>query len=201
MCKKIEGTIEYKVGTVSLSVASLVFASANIEQIPTSTSYYFKEAIYFMGKKQKSGGGYEADGVRVLMSTIELKALSYAMKEFIKLPIVDGNKRSDYDKISNSGVMKKIYLGFTQSITINDTSTPKVMPDVYHINIKLFGNQPSTTTVSVDKYKFLAFADSLFALAQEVEQTMFLYERGKDKQIRAQKAQEAKEIEDAKKAS
>jgi len=184
MCKKIDGTIVYKVGTVSLSLASLVYATASIEQIPSGASFFFKEAIYFIGKNQnKQGGGYESESIKVLMNINELKALSYAMKEYIKMPVVNNTKVSTYEKISNSGTMKKVYLGFTPQREKRNG----VIPEMYYINIRLNAQQPKTVSVSCDRYKFLSFADSLYNLANEVEKTMFLYERGKDKKIRDKK--------------
>jgi len=181
MCEKIDGTIVYKVGTVSLSLASLVYASASIEQIPSESSFYFKEAIYFVGKSQnKQGGGYESESVKVLMSINELKSLSFAMKDYVNSPVVNNTKISTYEKISNSGTMKKIYLGYTPQRQGRNS----IVADMYFINIRLNAQQPKTVSISCDKYKFLSFADSLYNLANEVESTMFLYERGKDKKIR-----------------
>lgn len=171
MCK-VEGGKDYNIGNVALTSSTLINISGTIEQIPSGGLFYFKEAIHLSAKEGAQGGGYKKDGINMLLNANELKALSYAMKEFVRIPTYDNTKKSNFEKISNSGTMKKVYLGFT-------------MPNNYYINVKVLDkNNPKTIAIKSDKYKFLAYADSIFLLAQEVEKSMFAFERKKDKIIK-----------------
>jgi len=171
MCK-VEGGKDYNIGNVAFTSTTLININGTIEQIPNNGLFYFKEAIHLNAKGSAQGGGYEKDGIRMLLNINELKALSYAMKEFVRIPLVGNTKQSNFEKISKSGTMKKIYLGFT-------------MPSNYYINVRLLDkNNPKTIAIKSNKYEFLAYADSIFQLAQEVEKFMFAFERKKDKIIK-----------------
>ena len=170
---KLDERKDYNIGSISLSSSSLIYINGNIEQIPSQKGwFYFKEAVYLNAKTVIKAGGYEESGIRVLLNVNELKALSYAIKELIKMPSIDNNKKSEFEKISNSGVMKKIYLGF-------------LAPNNYYINVKIFDkDSPRTISLKSDKYRLLAFADSMLILAQEIEKSMFAFQRKKDKIIK-----------------
>lgn len=177
MCK-IEGTKTYKIGGIAFNSSSFIGFSANIEQVPHENSFYFKEAIYMEAKKSVGGNvkKYEDRGIGVLFSSLELRALAYAIKEIVKTPInANGQKNIEYEKFSSSDTIKKVFLGFSNQ--------------KYYINVhagKRGDDGHKEVSVSSDKYKLLAFADKLIILAEETEREFFKYERFKDKYIRKQ---------------
>jgi len=158
---------EYIVGTVSLSLASLLIARAKIEVIKSGeNSYYFNPVVFLIGRPQnKSRRGYEKEGINVLMSINELRALSYAMKDIVRVPDNNGTKEVPYEKISNSGIMKKVFLGYKNGN--------------YYINMRLFSNPPKMFSIGADKYRFISFSDSLYNLSDEVEKALLTLERKK----------------------
>jgi len=179
---KHEGSREYLVGSVSVKDTSILMFTSTIEQIPYESSFYFKEAIY-LNIRDITQNGVESNGLTMLYDINELKALYYAILEIVDAPIEQNrNKQSSYENItsSNPNFIQKTWLGFSNNsyyINVDKISTIKRKD----LNI--------SRKFKADKYRLLAFADSIFQLARKTEDMKFAFERKKDKMLRNKKEQ------------
>ncbi len=150
---------KYPIAYRGFSSQSFISFSAFLEY-----KSYAKDIIFVeLRKGHKDGNVYRYDkqnAINMLFNAIELRALSYAMKEILK------HKSNDlgYKKFTNSGVSNDLYLGYgaadgTEGFFINAKSSGRVI------------------SVKMDKWEFASLADTLMIIADDTERALYKFQR------------------------
>lgn len=167
--KKERNNLLAQIASISFSSNSLIVLTSNLEWSEDSNGGYksfVKDTVFLevSPKKDNNTFGYNKEkSISMLLDINDMRALAYACKEIVKLPIGQDGKvaGSSYEKITNSGKMKKLFVG-------GSLNNEKMS---YFINVR----EGSTVGVSFSKYDLLAFSDSIIALACESEKYLFRY--------------------------
>lgn len=164
MCKS-EVINKHYVGTKGYSAQSLLRIDGVIEEYTS----HLTDIVYIkfsQGMKTQQGFKYDTTNtISLMMNTLDLRALVYAMKEIARCKSND----LGYEKITKSATMKKIVLGY------------KGNPDTFYINVAEIETSKKIG-ISFNKWDFVAFADSLNLFAEMEEKFLHQLSRQKKRQ-------------------
>jgi len=125
---------------------------------------YAKDIIFVElrnGIKENNMYRYDKkNSIIMLFNAIELRALSYAMKEMLKRK----DNELGYKKFTNSGSVSELYLGYGNSEG----------KEGYFINAKSSGK---TISVKAEKWDFASLADSFSIIADDTERALYKFQR------------------------
>ena len=172
----------YKVAQRGFNSQNLLNINAYVQQKDTSGSQVLSDVIYLeaaKGVKNENGSGIKYDienKITMKFNSYELRVLCYALRT------LHSKKKCDYKKYSEP--MLSGSPGNKKTLSLASTDNESIQ---FYINIE--EKEVLKIGIVFDNFELPAFVGSLEKIADEVDSTLYSYQRKLDKNIRLEKSQ------------